>query len=101
MDEEQYDSEIAPDLRQVMSKVHSLGGSIIAFCEFTDNEGERGWGLTADVPKHSAHSKLVEMAVRCNGNLDGFLMGLIKAHEAGVIDCSPSIMFEKLTRPTP
>ena len=56
MTEDQYDDEIAPALREVMNKVHDLGGTIIAFCEFDANDRPRGWGLTADVPKHSAHS---------------------------------------------
>ncbi len=78
--EETYDAEIAPDLMRLAKRCQELGFCMAASVEWEPGETGRTeahppWGVDG-LP--SAKQRLVHYAARCNGNIDSFLMAVMR-----------------------
>jgi hypothetical protein len=81
--EEIYDTEIAPALLKVSERCKELGFPMIANVEYEHGETGRTefCPATNGDERPSAKQLLVHYAARCNGNIDSFLMAVIKDAE--------------------
>ena len=84
--EEQYDTEIAPALLAVAKRCQELGFPMVASVEWERGEASRGRtefcpATKNDETRPSAAQLLVHYAARCNGNIDSFLMAVIRDAE--------------------
>jgi hypothetical protein len=70
-----YDEQIAPVLLDLAKKCQDNGLSIAAMVEWDPGET----GRTAALAGNSGFGiRMVEMAMRCHGNVDSLIMGLMK-----------------------
>ena len=81
--EQIYDAEIAPELMKLAARCKELGFAMVASVEWEAGETGRTeahgpWGENG-IP--SAKQKLVHWAARCNGNIDTFLMAVMRDAE--------------------
>ncbi|WP_439398758.1 hypothetical protein ACRQ5Q_15280 [Bradyrhizobium sp. PMVTL-01] len=76
-----YDAEIAPVLKDLAKKCQDNGLSLVAQVEWEPGETGR---TVAIVEKSSFGIRMAEAAMRSNGNVDAFLLGVTKyAQEHG------------------
>ena len=88
MTEDEYDDLVAPLLLQAASKAEELGGTVLCYAEYGP---ERDVGRTVTMKDASAHARMVELAIRCKGNLDAFVIALLRAHNKGELDLSATV----------
>lgn len=76
-----YDNEIAPRLTELARACEDRGMSFIASVEYAPSETGSTILLSAD---SSFQSRLMDLATRCNGNVDSLIFALMKyAREHG------------------
>ncbi len=75
MSEQVYDDEIAPLLMQAAKKAEAVGLPLVCYVQLGPDNHGRTVTLPADAP---FAVRMVELAARCNGNADSFLLALIK-----------------------
>lgn len=78
--EEIYDLEIAPKLRDLCERCRELGMSFVASVEYDPEHAGRGrteWQApTKPTLQISAAQLLVHWAARCNGNVDSLILAI-------------------------
>lgn len=86
--EEFYDTEIAPVLLGLAAKCQESGLSMVCDVEWESDpaafELDSGRGTTSVLAKGSSFAiRLVELAARVSGNVDGMIMALLKLPPGG------------------
>lgn len=98
MTEAEYDEHVAPLLLQAAKEAERLGGTVLCYAEYGEQQadGTRDVGRTQVMSDPTATAKLVDMAMRCRGNLDSLAIGLIHAHSEGALDLSNTIFLQQM-----
>lgn len=90
--EQFYDDEIAPALREIMTKCQERGMSFLGLVEYSP--GERG-RTTVLQPEAGLEMVMATLCAKAGANIDSFMIGLARyCHDKG-IDTSQSIVMRQ------
>jgi len=95
MGEQIYDSEVAPLLAAAAKICGDTGMSFIAVVQY-DDDGRGITKLLGESP--SAYMRSLAMLAHAKGNIDAFLLGLIREAKDGRLDLSNSIFLREYAK---
>lgn len=92
--EEWYDREIAPKLRELAEACHARGMSFLACVEYEPGSRAGTYWLTEDA---GLEMTMVKHCATTAPNIDGYVIGLARHCEEKGIDTGASMVMRKLT----
>ena len=91
--EEFYDKEIAPVLKDLMEKCLARDVAIVAVVEYKTGETGRTTGLP---PNASLPMVMINHCAKTVPNIDGYILGIAKYCKKNGINLSSSIVMERM-----
>lgn len=96
MSEDEYDTEVAPKLKEIAEFCGGKGSTFLAYCEFGDGEVGRTQ-IAPDGLSASAH--LAYLAMQARGNVDALIREIVRLHMSGKRDASHSAFLAQFINP--